>query len=468
MRPFHWFSILTALALLTWTVTAQPEGGAALQRAPDAPADRPLGESPTDDGMQIQKMRVTLNEQTLPDLRSEEGKKELIRRSYIAVSLYSRASAHRPTFEVSDFRTIPRVDFGRYEWFDLVTPPGGQVIQVTRHTTRSSTGTPIRRHYSPEWVRAPQEYAESTEGKRFADARIDEILAAAARDMPELLGVTSVTTYRVTVTLDGETRSYRAAFLWKETGTGLTYQAYDQVTGRVGEALTETVPTGPVEVRSEPSADDLRNLGSAIEEVTCETGSVADRSFGLSAFDTTGHSSGEHELNGAVSMHCSCDSLCAQTCDSNVTASCNDWGDTGTCHKISNPSEDHSSSTTLNANLAGSVASCGGGAGCAWKECLGCFCSVTVSVSFGGAGLSVSTATSGAATLSDSHTFTCPTCNVVGDDSETSDPPPSGGGGGDGGGSCSCDCDGDGWVTPLECELDCGGIADIENGTCWV
>jgi hypothetical protein len=48
-------------------------------------------------------------------------------------------------------------------------------------------------------------------------------------------------------------------------------------------------------------------------------------------------------------------------------------------------------------------------------------------------------------------------------------PPPTGGGGGDPGiDPCTCDCDGDGWVTVLECELDCGGIADVDAGVCWV
>lgn len=473
MKSIQWLSILTVLALLTWPGSALAEGGTVLQRAPDAPADRALGEPPTDGGMQIQKMPVTLTAQTLPDLRTDEGKQELIRRSYLAVSLYSRASGHRPTYELSDFRTIPRVDFGRYEWFDLVTPPGGQVIQVTRHTVRGAQGTPIRRHYTPRWIGAPQDYANTTEGKRFAHARIDEILAVAARDMPQLLGVTSVTAYRVTVTLGGETRSYRAAFLWKETGAGLTYQAYDQVTGRVDEAITETVPAGPVEVQSQPSVDDLRNISAAIDDETCESGSVADRSFGLSSSGFTGHTTGAHELDGAVSMHCDCDTTCAQTCEANVTGTCNDWGDTGTCHVMSNPSEDHSGATTFNAHLSGNTATCGGGLGCAWKECLGCFCSVTVSVSWNGSGLSVSTTTADAATLKDSHSLTCPTCTVATTDEPTDDSSDTttsggGGGGGDGGGGCSCDCDGDGWVTVLECETECGGIADVENGTCWV
>ena len=472
MKSIHWFSSLTALALLLCPLSAVADDGGVLQRAPDAPTGRALGEAPADDGMQVQKMRVTLTAETLPDLRTDEGKRELIRRSYLAVSLYSGPSGHRPTFELSDFRTIPRVDFGRYEWFDLVTPPGGQVIQVTRHTVRGSQGAPIRRHYTPEWVRAPQDYANSTEGKRFADARIDELLAAAARDTPQLLGVTSVTAYRVTVSLGGETRSYRAAFLWKETGAGLTYQAYDQVTGRVDEAITETVPAGPVEVQSQPSVDDLRNISGAIDDETCESGSVLDQGYPLNAAGFTGHSTGAHELDGAMSAHCSCDTTCAQTCDANVTGTCDDWGDTGTCHVISNPSEDHSGATTFNAHLSGNTATCGGGLGCAWKECIGCLCSVTVSVSWNGTGLSVSTSTSDAATLQDSHSVTCPTCTVATEDEPTDDSTDTttsgGGGGGDGDGGCSCDCDGDGWVSVSECENECGGIADLENETCWV
>ena len=85
-------------------------------------------------------MRALPSLENLPDLRTDQGKEELIRRSYAAVRLYSLASGLHPSFELSEFQTIQHIDFGRFRWFDLVTAPGGQVIQVTGHTSHGVDG----------------------------------------------------------------------------------------------------------------------------------------------------------------------------------------------------------------------------------------------------------------------------------------------------------------------------------------
>jgi hypothetical protein len=437
------------------------------------------------------------------DAKTTAFMQKTIRQAYDSLARYTKPSGKEISFYLNDFRTYDQTEFDFVRWLDLVTMPGGDLINVESRTHQdSSNPTAGRTEYVPHWKRAP-EYIKSAQGQLISDYTVTRVFQAALADEPRLAAVTKLTSYEVTVWLEGQSRKYRAAFLWIEDRDGTTMLPYDYITGLVGQALVEKFPPGRTLSPRQRRSADKQGMTKSI----CYSGYITDRSWGLFQQDTTGHSSGYHAVDGAWSASCYCHEDCSQDCESNGFGGCDEWGDVSTfyCHQISNPGF---SSVNGHANPGG-TATCSAMAACAWRECFACLCGgISISVSYNGAGFSIGTGPAGLATLQKGDSFPCPpcqtqpTCNNNGiceparGESEQNCPndcyvPPDpcnydgwcdsyygedeyncpsdcysgGGGGGDDGGGGGM-CDEGSWVTEWECEYICGGWSDGEY--CWV
>jgi hypothetical protein len=409
---------------------------------------------------EFQPSRPAVEASAVSDAKTTPLMARMIRQSYEALVRYSQPSGKAIAFQLSNFRTYNAPEFDLVRWFDVVTMPGGDVIQVESRTHQTSANLRLgRTEYVPQWKKEP-EYGETKEGHFVSGLTVTQAFQAALADEPRLAAVSKLTAYDVTVTLEGRSRTYRAAFLWVDEREGLTMLPYDYITGRVATALVEKFLPGNRAPRVAPAPWDR----TAPTKEACIAEEVALRSFGLSYQDSTDHTSGNHNVNGAFSASCQCNSDCSQDCYSNGFGGCEDWGDGGGtwgCHKISNPgfasADDHVSSGT---------ATCRATAACSWKSCFACLCGgPSISVSYGGFGVSIGGSPE-SIVISKESSFTCPACR-----NEPPPPPPPGGGGGDddgggddGGGGGMCE-EGD-WVTEWECIYVCGGWSDGEF--CWV
>lgn len=370
-----------------------------------------------------------------------------IRQSYEALGRYAEASGKGLSFRLSDFRTYEASEFGFIRWFDVVTMPGGDSLQVEARTHQSG-GDPSRgrTEYVPAW-RVAKPYDETKEGRSASDLTVNQAFQAALADEPRLAQVTHLTSYDVTLRFEGRSRTYRAAFLWGETRDGMTMLVYDLVTGRVDTGVVEKFPPGNKAPRVKPAGDEtIRNKEACIAE------EVDIRGFALYQAGFTGHSSGYHAVNGGFSASCVCNSDCSQDCTANGYANCEEWGDTDTCHRISDPGF-----ASGDGHAASGTTTCKAAAACSWKSCFGCLCSgPTISISGGGAGFSISPGNTPFAALAKDSYFNCSACRTA-----PPPPPPGGGGGGEeGGGGGSGMCDEGNWVTEWECVYVCGGWSD--------
>lgn len=371
-----------------------------------------------------------------------------IRQSYEALGRYAEASGKGISFHLSDFRTYEASEFSFVRWFDVVTMPGGDSIQVEARTHQAS-GNPRqgRTEYVPAWQVA-KAYGDTKEGRSASDLTVTQAFQAALADEPRLAQVTHLTSYEVAVSFQGRSRNYRAAFLWGETRDGMTMLTYDLVTGRVDTGVVEKFPPGNKAPRVQPAGD-----GTIRNKEACVAEEVAIRSFGLFQADHTGHTSGNHRVDGAFSASCVCNEDCSQDCTANGFGACYDTGDTDTCHRISDPGF-----SSGDGHVSSGTATCKAAAACSWKSCFACLCTgPTISVSAGAGGFSFSPGNTPFSALAKEGYFTCPACRTA-----APPPPPGGGGGGEEGGGEGGGgmCDEGSWVTEWECVYVCGGWSD--------
>lgn len=366
-----------------------------------------------------------------------------------------------PRFELRDFETVDRAAFEKLRAFDVATLPGGRVIDLATQRVVSEDGT-SKTTYRFEWADADA-HLLTPGGQSAAKRTVAELIAMNSRVDPALAAVDFLTSYIVTVHFEGEVRRYRAAFLWVANEDGSYVEGpLDHIVQ--GLSVVTREDKFSEEPDSTPPGDEVGWKRGALTTGQC----VEDNPLTgdtLYSPHTTGHTSGAHGPWLSVTFECKCNLDCSQECDpwGVINAECREQGETGLCHKISNPSTDVARSVSLPGN---GPASCSIGIGCAWKECFGCLClSPSITVQFGnktaGAGASLSVTSFDGATITDRLPFYCSACE------------PLAGGGGSGGGSTGGEESGeesdptplpDG--SPLLIDLDRQGFAltDLEDG----
>ncbi len=366
--------------------------------------------------------------------------RQVIKSAYETLSRYSQASGTGLSFRLYDFHTYYPGELDSLLLTDLETLPEGRMIDVA-HKKRSvvEPDGSIKKivRYEATWRDHESFWRVSPEAGEAAVVTLGEVIHRLGDEEDVRFKVTrAVTSYRVTATLGGESRTYLALVYWfsKEnppTWKHLDLLLIDNITQGVERALREEIPldgqvisSAPgarLQEKGEPSAPaplpraDLGTKGACAPGAT--SGGLTVAGMGINS-----HLSGSHNASAQLGYTCGCSPDCRETCSATVrSARCEDSGiPSGACHKMVY-AEDGESSLFVNA-----LPTCTAAFKCAQRACLFCQCnfSVTVKVvageaTFGGDSVDWS--------YQRSATFDCPVCPAN----------PGDGGGGGGVGGCS-------------------------------
>src|SRR5215203_4028888 len=180
--------------------------------------------------------------------RSSAAPEKIIRETYRKLELYNAAAqvlenelTHRPfrpeniaasvNFELSDFRSGSVREILNKPYAELVTLPSGDVVSLTRGG-HSEDGGPQEATFGAAWERG--QYA-SVFDPVWSLADVFHFEAARYYD------IRTYVSYRVTVRLDGRSRSYRALALFREA-VDAAPEFWDAVVNGVGSVSEEKRP----------------------------------------------------------------------------------------------------------------------------------------------------------------------------------------------------------------------------------
>ncbi|HYC93895.1 MAG TPA: hypothetical protein VEO54_32135 [Thermoanaerobaculia bacterium] len=294
------------------------------------------------------------------------------------------ADGLRVRFALGNFRSGPIADILDRAWHDYVTPPRDEVVLITPGAI-DVNGIELA-FYDAEWAPGRFIAADSEPW------RVREVLAL---EPDRFHDVGSYTSYDVTVTLEGRSRTYHALVLHHDLYAAAEVpepEFFDHIAGlfgQVGQAWKDARPayeTAAVRrTLSLPAAAAPKPAGRAAGKVA----SASSRCEAFQAHGLGGHISGEH--GGAA----------------NVCLSCVDEGDGYHSCRIDVDSEQqwdygqlesyyygHYGRTVSRGAVAtaplGSTVACSGGVGVGFKECYNVTgCNVNISITVGGAGVTV-------------------------------------------------------------------------------
>lgn len=348
------------------------------------------------------------------DLADEASLQRLITAAYDRMVAYSRPSGKRLEIELSDFETILRDAFSTTYWSAIADGPQERAVNVvrTRHvstvdTERSLDGVQYGEttvYYDPHLVPRELAWIRVSEASRTPpEATVASILEEGAVYDEGLSGVVALTTYRVHLTLDGQSLDYRAAFLWwPPSGEGDDFRGnlrpIDQVLDAIDRVIVETLPVSPPWVTGPQSPDSGDRSESS--DLSASTGTCREFSNTRGPGYTyekgyNGHiGAGFHGIQADLKVRCSCTSGCASECRGiRKLELC--WDEPPTdnlgCHKLST---DGAREAKRVDDGTTSGATCGVGFGCAQKSCFGpcTLCGpADIRITGTGAGLSLST-----------------------------------------------------------------------------
>jgi hypothetical protein len=238
-------------------------------------------------------------------VRSEE---QIVRAAYAKLSMYNKASYARTfgdnewlaenvalSFDLRDFRTGPISDLMAERWSSVATFPEGDVISIVSKRTETPTGT--QASVRAEWgggswsVLSDQAWT------------VGEVLAVEHVQMHD---VAKYTSYEVTVTLEGRSRTYRALALFHnrfDAEKDLVPTFIDNVAGFGGtltEIFNETLPPYRYEAKSAPeqSSDRGRRIAANADVLDVSDWRPRDTSYHYSA------DGGHHGANFRINRGC--------------------------------------------------------------------------------------------------------------------------------------------------------------------
>lgn len=309
-----------------------------------------------------------------------------IRSAYERLASYAAGEATL-RFEISDFQTIGVEEFEQHRWADLVAIPGGRMIDTARKTHLVNDEGRYAQ-YQVSW--SPNTPTSEDMRKQWQAATAADVLSMASQGDPNLEYVTALTSYRVTASLNGETRTYQAAFLWLAPEAGAdsqTFMVADNITQGVQEAALDALPTKrDFEAGRIPQKEPEDTSAKAVCRATSSTTSFSPHDQDSNAHVTGGF----HHSDPDFQITCSCDTSCRSTCTANpFSLECYDDGGfmADACHKMGSASD---SSTVVRDNATADGADCAAAYICGQKACAFCLCGLSVGVDVSGVNVSFS------------------------------------------------------------------------------
>lgn len=283
--------------------------------------------------------------------------------------------------------------FSSFLWVDVVTMPGGDSVAMHR----LSDATANTASYSASWEHIPANWEDSPDGQIYSAYTIQQVLDGTVGQsaVVDLSNAHSATAYTVTATLDGQSRTYSALFVWYPNADGdLEYVVSDNIVAGIAEVAIEDLPPTAQAFAgaqksdrpdTEPHGDTTTTTGDGGTTTTggdvvtkpidpvpggeCTPSTVQVGPFNNTDEATNDHISGKHYAYATLGATCTCDASCQGTCRASVTNTrCWDSGWTGWCHKMTSDS-----SASINSKHGGG-ASCAAGFSCSETHtwfCLG-------------------------------------------------------------------------------------------------
>jgi hypothetical protein len=325
--------------------------------------------------------------------------------AYRTLERYARTSGTPVTFELSDFRTILRPDWTRTRAADLLTFAGGRSLQfdVTRFQEEGTPGI----SYRARWADSQPTSAETLRALQGMSA--EEAYTFAAQEIPRMARAVALTTYQVRAEFAGESRTYRAVFLWiPANGKKVDFMVTDWVTQRVDEAILERVPAAALV----PGGGGPRPITAPLLVVPCvEESMTLDSGLYQVPAGTSGHSSGSHSAAARFEATCVCQADCYNKCQPTVAyENCLDTGEISGFFRahVTRTKADQVGGTKRDGG-----AKCSAGYACYIQDCssLGCGSSLTITATPTPTGISYTSA-GGTVVMEGgmSHVFECGNC----------------------------------------------------------
>jgi len=300
------------------------------------------------------------------------------------------------SFSISGVTTIDADEFIGHRWIDVVDMPGGLMLNVTPNQINEAASETSYAAYFAKWLDWGEEfnYTDHEEGALLLDATIDDVLAIVATESPEFAQVDAITWYDITVSFDGEDRTYRALTMWKP-GEG----SEDAEIARMVDYIVQGVDVAVAEhldPRPRHAGAKTKTAASSAEGMCQGTNADNPPEYAMYEMADSGdehHMWGEHSAWAVGHAVCSCDTDCNSTCQPAVPAGFS----TQECFDRGYPV------TVVQIHKKGTAGQISGGYGygiddpaecqlayiCAIKECPFGLCGVSVGIGGGGGRLSI-------------------------------------------------------------------------------
>jgi hypothetical protein len=352
---------------------------------------------------------------------------------------------------------LARADFGTHRMADLVTMPGGRMLDLPRHLTDRFSEESVS--FKPLWTDERIVWEATGEGIEHADVSLGAALDLTREVDGDVEGFEwmSRSTWAESVMLHVATpdhaRTYRSLIFRNDDGDVL--KILDHITPDVERIWVETLAYR--DPQDETGGDRTLALG-------CES-SASTETVSHYADDTSGHWGGKHWHHAEYEVACDC-TPARNRCESNVPLfNCDDAGFTSMCHDAAKAQD----TETVDRGCL-EAADCTAASICGIHRSLFCLGSGSVGITVAGTGATVTTNTTNV--WSDHHSYdrSCPPCpappepvtteptdptppTTGGDTVTPDDPPPPD----DGGGTITPS---DPHGAPCSSDADCGSDAN--------
>lgn len=198
------------------------------------------------------------------------AEERLIRQTYLKLTALNEAARRREAgrlgtrpqpgalgFQLDDFRTGPVTEIANQLVADLASLPVGEIVRVVASTIKETTDSDETAAYGARWV--PGGYSTSVDPQTVTVAEALQLMGA------EYADVGKYTSYRVTVSLDGKERTYRAMVVYHtpaQSSAELRAEFWDAIVG-MGGVLTDVMneKRPPAGSRRNPDPGQLESHG---------------------------------------------------------------------------------------------------------------------------------------------------------------------------------------------------------------
>jgi hypothetical protein len=317
-----------------------------------------------------------------------EDFEKAVRTAYHLMEAYGHNENHDIAIQVSDVKTIYTPEVLNLQFSSLVSlglPEHIRIHGITREditTNGHKTKKTTRLGYRMTWEPATPD----PELKLWKKRNVREFVEIAQADLPALALLRAVTTYRISVTLEGKHREYRAAFLWMGAAAApfiSTFECLDKIVDQVSLALAEQVPP---EGKREGDLMDLapETGASAVKLIGPQCNVYTEYPY-TPVWEHHGserHRPGFlHQSLADIDASCSCGTACQSVCNPSVGSNlCYDQGGTTSGYHVSATHQRLTSATVQNALNVQNGASCQGTTLCAFTQCASSNCTFSVSL----------------------------------------------------------------------------------------